>query len=339
MKKLRLLLVIMIIVSVFSNCCFTNVSAEVGDDPIIHTSVAKNINIEEAKKYPEIFVNTETTQGNVGQGRVIGYKFIPQINDIYIIEIETKVNYVAITLPIRAHLYDQDGNLIGQANTLSTYQKIVCRLEADKEYYLTYTGTATATTTYGIGTVLISRIGSPDDEEIITTDELWQTNEEISLDNITEILPGTEKKVNLTILGAKSVHKFIPDKSGEYIFTSTDNEYIVFGVRNEKLNYINSGKSPFVMNLEAGKCYVITSYISSETDDIVGEYTIKIRRKAIIGDLDEDEAVTAKDALLVLKHAARIELINDDSRADMNNDNRIDAEDALEILKIAANIK
>lgn len=60
----------------------------------------------------------------------------------------------------------------------------------------------------------------------------------------------------------------------------------------------------------------------------------------ILGDVDYDDVVCAEDALLVLKHAAKIVLITDDiiELADVNVDKVIDAKDALEILKIAAKI-
>ena len=61
----------------------------------------------------------------------------------------------------------------------------------------------------------------------------------------------------------------------------------------------------------------------------------------LIGDVDLDGKVNATDALLVLKHAAKIEILSDDELiiADVEPDEKIDAVDALEILKIAAKIE
>ena len=60
----------------------------------------------------------------------------------------------------------------------------------------------------------------------------------------------------------------------------------------------------------------------------------------LLGDIDGDNVVNAKDALTILKHAAKLELIADDKSdvADVNEDTKIDAQDALEVLKIAAKI-
>lgn len=61
----------------------------------------------------------------------------------------------------------------------------------------------------------------------------------------------------------------------------------------------------------------------------------------ISGDVNEDGNVDAEDALLVLKHAAKLETIAKPIRllaADVNKDENIDATDALMILKIAAKL-
>lgn len=63
--------------------------------------------------------------------------------------------------------------------------------------------------------------------------------------------------------------------------------------------------------------------------------------KSLGGDLDSDGRATASDALMVLKHAASMEIIKDEimlMSADVNSDNKVDALDALDILKKAAGI-
>lgn len=60
-----------------------------------------------------------------------------------------------------------------------------------------------------------------------------------------------------------------------------------------------------------------------------------------LGDVNKDGNVDASDALLVLKHAAKLELIEDEillKAADVQADDIIDANDALTILKIAAKL-
>lgn len=60
-----------------------------------------------------------------------------------------------------------------------------------------------------------------------------------------------------------------------------------------------------------------------------------------MGDVNADKIVDASDALMVLKHAAKLEVITETKAvkaADLNADEIIDAADALTILKIAAKI-
>ena len=61
---------------------------------------------------------------------------------------------------------------------------------------------------------------------------------------------------------------------------------------------------------------------------------------APLGDVNIDNVIDAEDALLVLKHAAKLEILTGDalSSADVTDDGNIDASDALEILKTAARI-
>lgn len=62
---------------------------------------------------------------------------------------------------------------------------------------------------------------------------------------------------------------------------------------------------------------------------------------SLSGDLDNDGRPTAKDALIILKHAGSVEVITDEMKleaADLNNDKRVNAEDALYVLKWAAGI-
>lgn len=59
-----------------------------------------------------------------------------------------------------------------------------------------------------------------------------------------------------------------------------------------------------------------------------------------LGDVDDNGKVDATDALLVLKHAAKLSKLDDIQKlsADVTKDDRIDATDALMILKYAARI-
>ena len=60
-----------------------------------------------------------------------------------------------------------------------------------------------------------------------------------------------------------------------------------------------------------------------------------------LGDVDANTIIDASDALKVLKHAAKIEMLDETQQlaADVTKEGTIDASDALEILKVAAKIK
>lgn len=60
--------------------------------------------------------------------------------------------------------------------------------------------------------------------------------------------------------------------------------------------------------------------------------------KVMLGDVDKDGDVDASDALAVLKHAAKIEVLEDTAPAMTNSDDVVDASDALNILKVAAKL-
>lgn len=62
--------------------------------------------------------------------------------------------------------------------------------------------------------------------------------------------------------------------------------------------------------------------------------------KAVKGDVNEDDHTNANDALIVLKHSAKISLLNNQKieLADVDDNGQVNAQDALVILKIAAKI-
>lgn len=71
----------------------------------------------------------------------------------------------------------------------------------------------------------------------------------------------------------------------------------------------------------------------------MSDVTINVVENILLGDVDMDGKINASDALLVLKHAAKIESVSDRTTlADINKDEKIDAVDALEILKYAAKL-
>lgn len=68
------------------------------------------------------------------------------------------------------------------------------------------------------------------------------------------------------------------------------------------------------------------------------EYTVPAY---ITGDVNDNGVTDAFDALLILKHAARLEHLSESAYviADVNSDNVIDSKDSLDVLKIAAKLK
>ncbi len=60
----------------------------------------------------------------------------------------------------------------------------------------------------------------------------------------------------------------------------------------------------------------------------------------MIGDVNQDESVTAADALMILQHAAKLNVLEGDPyiAANVNGDDVVNASDALEVLRYAAHL-
>ena len=86
-----------------------------------------------------------------------------------------------------------------------------------------------------------------------------------------------------------------------------------------------------------------TAQITAQAGGIIATCTVAVEKDifsakvGLLGDVNEDTKIDAKDALMVLKFAVnKIELTADQQlAADVNKDTKIDAKDALEILKYA----
>lgn len=76
-------------------------------------------------------------------------------------------------------------------------------------------------------------------------------------------------------------------------------------------------------------CLSLNAFASTETTPEQAE--------GLLGDVNDDGKINAEDALLILKHVAKIEII-DTTPADVSFDSKIDAQDALLVLKYAAGI-
>ena len=77
------------------------------------------------------------------------------------------------------------------------------------------------------------------------------------------------------------------------------------------------------------------------TDMVTITPVVTEKMEYVLGDINEDGKINAQDALLVLKHAAKIEVLAFEKQllsADVNVDGNINATDALDILKRASGI-
>ena len=77
--------------------------------------------------------------------------------------------------------------------------------------------------------------------------------------------------------------------------------------------------------------------IKAKSDDLLKSIA---ESKYLLGDVNSDKNIDAQDALLVLKHAAKLSELagNGLKAADVTFDEMIDASDALDILKYAAKL-
>lgn len=109
--------------------------------------------------------------------------------------------------------------------------------------------------------------------------------------------------------------------------------------------YRNETTSP--VNITRMTCYAdrlseeeVASLYNKEVTAIESLPEYVVVPEYIEGDMDADEAVTANDALIVLKIAAKLEDLTDEYLmiGDMIDDETLDASDALHILKIAAKL-
>lgn len=144
---------------------------------------------------------------------------------------------------------------------------------------------------------------------------------------------GESTSVNMTLNNLGAITR-LTVKSDNVVFKSSD-EAIATIDSNGNITAVSEGKVKITAILDetlVAKCDLVVE--EKETDN--NDNDLQVLR----GDVNNDGSVSARDALLVLKHAARLEILNDDylSRAELNDDGRIDASDALIILKIAAKI-
>ena len=160
------------------------------------------------------------------------------------------------------------------------------------------------------------------------------------------------KSANTKLIIYQSVEKISLEKrtktielGEEYLMTysvepedATDTS-VIWSSTNETIATVD--ESGNIKGVGVGKA---TISCTSKSDSLVKASCVitvtEATEKGVLGDVNEDEIINAVDALMILKHAAKLELLDAEAmeRADITKDENINASDALEILKIAAKL-
>lgn len=153
----------------------------------------------------------------------------------------------------------------------------------------------------------------------------------------------------LTVTEKTTTFTFIPSVSGVYKFYGTSYVYedaklkCIVNKATEAPELVIRGNDFLEIEYQfnAGEIYYIT--IETLSSDAVGvlKYSLELKNKLYnMGDVSGDGNISADDALILLKSAAKLSELTEEetSLGDMNGDNTISAEDALEVLKTAAKL-
>lgn len=167
---------------------------------------------------------------------------------------------------------------------------------------------------------------------------------------------GVSKTMDVTVFQA--VQELKLSSKSKTIYTGEDfvltatvepenaNQEVIWKSSNESVATVVDG---LVHPVAPGKTNI--TCVSAEDSSISAKCTITVKEGTatpvpteppvgLMGDVDADGSVTAADALLVLKHAAKLETLTAEQLAvaDMDENASYDASDALIILKIAAKL-
>ncbi len=108
-----------------------------------------------------------------------------------------------------------------------------------------------------------------------------------------------------------------------------------------KSGLFSSENSDSIVFEEAGK-YTVFCTVMDSSNMIASAFSDEINvLDAMLGDIDRNGVISAKDARIVLRHSAKIELMDETAQAlsDVNGDGVINAADARKILRCAAKIE
>ena len=204
----------------------------------------------------------------------------------------------------------------------------------------------------------------------------YATNRELeyksSDENIIEVLPSgliiakNYGKATVTVTAADGIEKVVEyevyqapldislSSNSKTIYTGSDftltaaiepanaSQEVIWKSSNEEVATVENG---VVHPIAPGKVNITCTSAEDSTITATCKLTVKEgtstpEPSGTLGDVNGDGSVNASDALLVLKHAARISLLSEEQckLADMDANGKYDAADALKILRIAAKI-
>lgn len=237
-------------------------------------------------------------------------------------------------IEVTGFIANYDELKVSLGNTAQLITKIVPSYATDRE--VTYTSSN-------------PDVASVTDSGLVAANNYGTTDITISSAN------GVKKVVKVEVYQA--VIRLKLDSSSKTIYTGSDFTLTPAiepeNATNKEVTWKSSDES--VATVENGIVHPVapgrTNITCTSVDDPSLSATCRVTVKAgtateppvdtdLKGDVNGDETVNAVDALMVLKHAAKIELLSDEKLAiaDLNEDTKIDAVDALTILKIAAKL-
>lgn len=248
---------------------------------------------------------------------------IKEVSKDTVVEVnEVEMNLESYMLPI-----DETLQIMAEVKPSNATDKTVTYTSSDESVATVYDSGLVVPKQAGDVTITATTANGKSAENKLT---IYKAVEKISLEKRTKTIEvGEEYTMTFSVEPEDAT-----DKS---VIWSSSNDEIATVDENGNIKGISEGKA--------------TIYCTSAKDSLVKAscvITVKAATKTpeptedmiALGDVNADGIIDATDALLVLKHAAKIDILDADAckRADVTGDGTIDASDALEILKYAAHI-
>lgn len=142
-------------------------------------------------------------------------------------------------------------------------------------------------------------------------------------------------RYNIPTIGVK-----IWDSKGNLVINHSEACNLSYSTIYQRLDVVKEAKAD---GLISGESYTFKMWanVNGKTyESGLGAFTMQGTKPYTVGDVNNDGKINAADALLVLKHTAKISSLSDSGKlaADASKDGQINAADALIILKYAAGI-